>query len=126
MTDPISVLLIIGAAVIGPIEAKFLPVPANNELSKCMKLAGKSDTTDAPRMKSEWEARLRYCRIEVGEKSESLSELCARAMREIGAVAVTFPHEKGKRTEWILFDANAIPPDRLRVHCIPTPSGYRK
>ena len=103
MTDPISVLLIVGAAVIGPIEARTTGLT-----NEC---AGLKDRPPS---------------IVACLKYETLPELCARAMKEIGAIALTFPHEKGTRTEWLLFDVNAIPPDSFRVYCIPAPSGYRK
>lgn len=79
MTDPISILLIIGAAVVGPVDAQC-------------SIAG----------------HVRPCAL------ESISELCERVMREVGA-----EHRPTGVAQWYLLGGREI-------YCIPTPAGYRR
>ena len=115
MTDPISVLLIVGAAVIGPVEAR------NNGLTdECMSMKERPPSITQC---------LRY---------ETLPELCERAMKEIGIVQFYAGSGQFSSQPWIYPDgsrfSSGAPVTRLgdrfisghAVSCIPTPSGYRK
>ena len=94
MTSPISVLLIIGAAVVGPVESQ------------------KSDP------------RVLNCGTVVSScQYESLSQLCERAMREIGAVRLVI---EGDDKGWWLSPRPGEYGASESVRCIPTPTGYRK
>lgn len=106
MTGPLSVLLIIGAATIGPIEAQ-----------RVEQLQGPTTCS--------YTAAGNYLCITPGPiiTYETLPQLCERAMREIGAEKQTY--KAGRDQEelhvvenwWRGFDI---------VRCIPTPTGYRK
>lgn len=130
----LSVLLIIGAAVVGPIEAQpvrgvdhpayracldahpFLgPLFAEQERTRGMSYYGPTEVAQ-------------YGAFPCGNVRESLLELCERAMREIGAqvrmhgIAVQGPNGE-------LLTSAPSPVWRLgvaEVRCIPTPEGYRK
>ena len=104
MTDPISVLLIIGAAVVGPSDAKVLNdrVPPGQHL--CIDQTNNPGLTVLPSV---------TCLPAV---YESLLQLCERAMREIGA----FPTDPRHPYDFSLLNGGMISP----VRCIPTPSGY--
>lgn len=123
MANSIAVLLIIGSAVIGPIEGKqigttFYKDPHAAELLGCA-LPGKSIDDLVP-----------------GEcHRESLPELCERAMREIGIdtkmqsgfVSYGWREQNGK----FLYAFGAWSPskssgDDWPVRCIPVPEGYRR
>ena len=113
MTDTISVLLIIGAAVVGPIEAQpgrvYMEVPNSADHHRCY--PGNDDER---------------CKLSVlqgqpiqHEPDETVAQLCERAMREIGAIKG--PHQSGMSVSQGPYVANG-----LHVSCIPTPTGYRK
>ena len=108
MTSPISVLLIIGAAVVGPVEAQ--PRPAtNDEVARCLtwlpfREQG-AEAVPACRAVVEWSAR------------ESLSQLCERAMRGVGVTQLIGPVGEGGFIGHVAGET---------VRCIPTPAGYRK
>ena len=111
MTDPISVLLIIGAAVIGPIEAQ----PVNQPCGGHYLLPG-APPNPPP------------C------QRETLPELCARAKREIGLVyngpETSFAVGTVNYIGWWIrnppqFLGPEIPVGKSPAICIPTPSGYR-
>ena len=96
MTNPISVLLLIGSAVVGPIEAQLNPLhpEITCTLTNPMKC---SDPI-----------------------SESLPELCERAMREVGAEHVPERHDKYVAIieHWAL--------GQELVRCIRVPTGYKR
>ncbi len=101
----LDVLLIIGSAVVGPIEAQLKGYPDQ----VCADPWVMSTPEPMPRC-----------------KYESLPELCARAMREIGA-------ERDVRGHWWLFrtvgTADPQPNDYnkpMEVRCIPVPTGFKK
>lgn len=97
MTDTLSVLLLIGSAVTGPVEAQLLAGPDLPPI-RCTPTANGTPNCTGPR--------------------ESLDQLCERAMREIGAI---------NNGRWYMppqtRDEQLAP---LFVRCIPTPKGYRK
>ena len=97
MTNPIAVLLIIGSAVVGPIEAssvKECPGPwRTNSMGQQFKNCAAVELITIPR--------------------ETLPELCERAMREIGSLPLN--DGTGRR---------AIGPDLVR--CLPVPEGYKR
>lgn len=109
MTNPLSVLLIIGSAVVGPIESRV-------ERAYCAKRP-----IEAPGYAcGEWWGDLSYQILDYTE--ETLAQLCERAMREAGATmgahySVGFMPDQSQ---------NGLDGRDSRVRCIPTPSGYRK
>ncbi len=112
MTSPLSVLLIIGAAVVGPIEAQPKPDAYQNYVVGCA-----MRNTEFKQAVPCAEVAMAYA------ERESLPELCERAMREVGAERKplvnpewTYPRETVAM--WRI--------DGLPVRCIPTPQGYRR
>ena len=112
-----AVLLLIGAAVIGPIEGKYLPMndAQRDGFNECMR--GALSTTASS---------LQGCES-MNARLESLPELCARAMKESGARQ--WPHDEGtwgrlRPGDWFVGDPmnNRAQP----VRCIPVPEGYRR
>lgn len=126
MTNPISVLLIIGAAVVGPIEQQPLRYPQDAIFSDCYVReyekpgAHKSIGTHNPA----YAAMIAKCKAEAypeGEPArgwETLPQLCERAMREIG---VKHPLIGDLSTGGFIGRAGGE-----TVRCIPTPAGYRR
>ena len=121
--DPVSVLLIIGAAVVGPIDGKRVCTDFGTGTG----IACRSD--------------------------ETVDQLCKRAMWEVGArpgISMTLREVKagrhpitedmisdGPREEWRILGKDVIPSwwqfwrrayieDSVQVFCIPTPAGYRR
>lgn len=107
MTSPLSVLLIIGAAVVGPVHGQLV-VGDRAQCHAC------------------WDNQkgAAGCETECAVfRDETLPELCERAMREVGAERKplvnpewTYPRETVAM--WRI--------DGLPVRCIPTPQGYRR
>ena len=126
MSDPISVLLIIGAAVIGPIDARLL-APKTDLRAECFSIHGRSADGRVHSSNSEksWSVS-DYCYNIYGYKAETLPELCERALKQIGAWQIP-------PSEYPRWDADKnYPPgtwwldQKAQVRCIPTPSGHRK
>ena len=100
MSEPISVLLIVGAAVIGPIDARY-------DFSKCVPLSG-------------------IYRESIGVCRESYAKTCERALKQIGAWQIApseyLQWDADKNyppgTWWL--------DQKAPVRCIPTPAGYRR
>ena len=127
MTDPISVLLIIGAAVVGPIEARqtgWVDNP-NSHRSYCdeWKTApagplphyGERGTKEPF-----YGAYHRDCAKVRGY--ESLPQLCERAMREVGAKTIN--GNEGWWGEILPVKVQEVTPASVR--CIQVPRGYRR
>jgi hypothetical protein len=126
MSGPISVLLIIGAAVVGPVEAQDTtitnPMPPGMFAPAC----GEDGTYILP-------GGLRGARCHV-PVYETLDQLCTRAMREIGATRQYSIMAPGKPGEMLRSDGPMAyaaanldsKDDSIPVRCIPTPTGYRK
>lgn len=101
-----AILLIIGAAVIGPIEA--LPPPnacgfTDREILRANKCA-------------EW-------------KPETIPEICARAMKEIGAFEITdadISAGRGFYPGWRWGPRGKDGPWVMTVDCIPAPTGLKR
>lgn len=89
MSDSISVILLIGAAVVGPIEAQM------------------TQTSYFP---------MRF-------QQETFSQLCERAMREIGAIDWADGAKILPRRPTVSGTSLEGSPE---VFCIPTPKGYAK
>lgn len=100
MTNPISVLLIIGAAVVGPIEAQW-DIP-KNAAPNCVGSEAWKDKEPG--------------RFVICGGLETIPQLCERAMREIGA-------ELFRGTPAAALEQHLA---GMSVRCIPTPQGYRK
>lgn len=126
MTDTLSVLLIVGAAVLGPIEAQ--PTVDVFKLPGGYRATGIEGTSRG----RHYEARVSNCKATNPDKNtaqcmsfvdagrdgilmETLPQLCERAMREIGAINFF----KGRW--WV-----TTPGESVEVRCVPTPAGYRK
>lgn len=112
LLDGGAVLLIIGAAVIGPIQSKVMPVRENTPYTTCGFLYGQMTVDE----------RLDQCKP-LPLKYETIAETCERAMQEIGATK-EWPYPNNPRQPkpptkgaWYLKDT--------RVFCIPAPSGLR-
>jgi len=91
-----AVLLIIGSAVVGPIEVRQVPlfdILSGTEITNCTDVKTKKQCTTA----------------------EPIAETCTRAMKEIGA------KEPGPKspTGWATLDG-------VRIQCIPAPSGLTR
>jgi hypothetical protein len=98
VTDPIAVLLIIGSAVVGPIQGQ--------------------DCWTAPGYQSDERGRLHQgVRVCEGPML-TLAEVCERAMKEIGAHEA-FKALPSRMENWALDDGQ-------RVTCIPAPSGLKR
>ena len=146
MTDPISVLLIIGAAVVGPIEARMTDevtayvyqIPHVHScganctalysdvyvptMAECLE-RHRSDVRVQPDMKSD-----DLC-FPVKNRGETLDQLCERAMREVGVVDFNGSLNAG----WLGTDGwrpvlgrRGLEWPTPHVRCIPTPAGYRR
>ena len=113
MTIP-AVLLLIGAAVIGPIEAQGVdvenPPPPSEWVRDCL-------------ARNPLHTRF-GCEINSpggktpSRRLETTAELCERAMREVGAA-------KDIRNRWWL-QHDPLDVNVYEVRCIPVPAGYRK
>ena len=122
MTNPISVLLIIGAAVVGPIDGK--PAQYGPGDPRCK---------DVMREPTKYPAGAHVAcaggfTAKVVKEAETLPQLCERAMWEIGAIPVmgaTCHGECGDRLfSTVLYWS--LDTGETSVRCIPTPTGYRK
>jgi len=119
MIDPVSVLLIVGAAVIGPIKA--LPprrIETPGTYSYCVREHGGIQEIDPQR-------HIEVCIPLPREPStdwETFPEVCARAMREIGAVWYEAGPTVGDgQYNWFIYRTPLW--QGKRVLCVPTPSG---
>ena len=152
MSDPISVLLIIGAATIGPIDSHWV-----NDESRPSSIESCRKSFERPSLSGQ-RAMLSLCENNpVGffgpfeRRPEILPELCERAMKEIGAEKILRfapfgPHKYGLITPekimreeeknrvpteewWVLMPTGKLTASysesQYQVRCIPTPSGYR-
>jgi len=98
----LAVLLIVGAAVIGPIDAQIHDDPTD-KFTVCPYERGRTE--------------VRRCRSIPGI-AETVAELCARAMKEIGA-------EYNNALGWFL-SPETTSVVATPVRCIPVPEGYRR
>lgn len=116
----LAVLLIIGSAVIGPIEAQFNDTLKPGE--SCVRGPGVNTCPG---------------------RSESLPELCERALKEIGASRISAPLSNDNRgwlwrpTEAPSWPSNPKPGQKMKmveseagtfdlVRCIPVPTVYKR
>lgn len=154
MTNPISVLLIVGSAVIGPIDSKETRSYHAIEPQAFCRYIGPTfgrtidlkgdDYYGVLYLRPVFEGysvhhELSYLPHVAGDHAppepvapclppeyESFPQLCERAMREIGAVPrIEIPSGKISRWELIVSDAESQR-DWPIVRCVPTPTGYRK
>lgn len=119
MTNPIAVLLIIGSAVVGPIEAQRVDrqdVDRTVARDQCYKTHGGSPAVFAPDGQRYDVAT--YCDTIAGTRLESLAELCERAMREIGGVE--WPGDASGNVYVLARSQGTL------IHCIPVPAGYKR
>lgn len=100
MTSPLSVLLIIGAAVVGPIEAQPKPDAYQNYVVGCA-----MRNTEFKQAVPCAEVAMAYA------ERESLPELCERAMREVGA-SKWYRYEKSAKNPSGLITAQLRDEDR--------------
>lgn len=115
MTSPLAVLLIIGSAVVGPIEAQ--PITDQVKMAvydACIKRLGPSgdvaeNNRRSYRCSDEAEKPVHY---------ESLPELCERAMREAGGVP--WPGDAEGKVYVLSGRQGTL------VRCIPVPTGYKR
>lgn len=130
----LAVLLIIGSAVVGPIEAQ--PKPPEGVYAE-------------PRSPTGWSKTVTLSKTQLGTHvgsyaadvppSESLPELCERAMREIGIdtkntsgflsygeARWSADGETHFRYAFGAFAPMKTDKDGWSVRCIPVPTGYRK
>ena len=129
MTSPISVLLIIGAAVVGPVEGQVVFEPGAEQAQQACYNDYTSKTPIAEiqglgpnqRLVSSWRDACPASKFP--RAPESLSQLCARAMREIGAARLVI---EGDDKGWWLSPGPGEYGSSESVRCIPTPAGYRK
>lgn len=119
----LAVLLIIGSAVVGPIEAQRVDregIDRTAVREQCYRTHGSSPAIFAPDGQRYDVAT--YCDTVAGTRLESLPELCERAMKEIGAQTM-----QAKMHQAIPMPAGTgIMPDGARVRCIPVPAGYKR
>ncbi len=120
MTNPLSVLLIIGSAVVGPIEAQpFDTRPGYLDCTKSESAKFGGYVTEQINT---------GCRnlAEARAHTESLPELCERAMKEAGARRYRLigqtPGANFPADDWVMNPG----PDEVKVRCIPTPTGYKR
>lgn len=118
--NTLAILLIIGSAVVGPIEAQRV----TDWDSLIMSSHNQSDLdASCERMNSDRQAA-NACKKMVVMRLETLPELCERAMREIGGVSDT---RNAVPNTALLYTPNG--PHQMTtevVRCIPVPTGYRK
>lgn len=114
MSNSIAVLLIIGSAVVGPIEAQQVQDPTAPYVMRQDFSTGKTESGNL--------------------RLESLPELCERAMREIGIDTTNKSGfmSYGYKTDGakFVYAFGAWSPmktaqDDWQVRCIPVPTGYR-
>lgn len=123
MTDPVSVLLIIGAAVVGPIQA--LPprrIETPGTYSYCVRKHGGIKEIDPQR-------HIDVCVPLPPEPStgwETFAEVCERAMREIGAKEGATDNIWAKDDELTWLPNGKWYVGNQPVLCIPAPTGLRK
>lgn len=120
MTSPLSVLLIIGSAVLGPIEAQTV----TDWDSPIMSERNQTDLDAAcVRMNQDTQAA-EACKKMVVVRTESISELCDRAMREIGAnLFIQGLPDDATAPRWYAMGRQS---NGERVRCIPVPTGYKR
>lgn len=143
MSNTIAVLLIIGSAVIGPLEAQYHELPPDKApaFNECMNNQPRSsygpyrsnDPREAEKaeksMAAQMDAKGNRCMRAVGlEPMESLPELCDRAMREAGGETwlayrtrlniADKTNDPRKDTRWTL--------NGQWLECIPVPTGYKR
>ena len=101
-----AVLLIIGSAVVGPIErAPFVDNPEHRKWAACMEINNKVGTIGS------YTEADKVCFLPHSDL-EPVAEACTRAMQEIGAVS--------SGATWFLPDTS---PGLTSVLCIPAPAG---
>ncbi len=122
MTDTLSVLLIIGSAVLGPVEAQHVPPDG---------------VTRESRSPTGWSRTVTHSQSALGShvgsytaeepRRETLPELCERAMREVGATAppmgTAWRNDENGHPKLISAWAHL---GETEVRCIPTPRGYKR
>ena len=125
-----AVLLIIGSAVVGPIDAQDISF-YNNGFCDDKTCAISTDAANACAQFSEPGIRegsatdWQTCISKEMATYETTAETCARAMKEIGAVATAFRYQGVARKKWVLPYFLSRTPDYTRVRCIPAPSGMK-
>ena len=87
MTDPVSILLIIGAAVIGPIEAR--QVWTHGQVAESARLFNEYIMKNPGPHSDGGDVFRRNFDAQVGIRRETLPELCERAMKDIEAEFVS-------------------------------------
>jgi hypothetical protein len=116
MTNPISVLLIIGSAVVGPIDGKIEWFPPET--------AGVTTICVVP----DHAGKLPKGGIPCVARRETLPQLCERAMREtgLGEGRILIGQERRVTQQTARYDSHTTIDQFAFVRCIPTPEGYRK
>ena len=103
-----AVLLIIGSAVVGPIEVRQVPlfdILSGTEITNCTNIKTKKQCTTA----------------------EPIAETCARAMKEIGVIIFPLPGPGIFSDEnYLMYQTEDNRLVKLPVRCIPAPSGLVK
>lgn len=147
MTSPLSVLLIVGGAAIGPIDAQptvdVFHLPGGYSLSGLNMRAMNGGRLFEKTFPQEYVARVENCKARTDKDTfqcmalvddgadgiplETLPQLCERAMREIGAFQGS--QRKYQGSAWRVIEGWFLPGVanfEVEVRCIPTPTGYRK
>ena len=112
MSDPISVLLIIGAAVVGPIDGYSRGRQLMREPDQCLA---------EERAKHPGPPDLSFLACSDPRPAETIAPLCERVMREVGA-AYQLP---GAATGYMV-GTDGRYASGVEVRCVPVPAGYRR
>ena len=130
MSDPISVLLIIGAAVVGPIDGYSRGRQLMREPDQCLA---------EERAKHPGPPDLSFLACSDPRPAETIDQLCERAMREVGIdtanrVFMSYGTVGEKMLDGSIRFVQAVgawepvrtAQDGWQVRCVPTPGGYRR
>lgn len=126
----VAILLIIGSAVVGPIEAQ--QIATQEQVAESVRLFNESLTT-SPIIGdvTAGDGRRRAFDVKVGIRTESLPELCERAMREIGAQPSSIAQEIDGDLKPIGALGHFMYPykkvtEPYHIRGIPVPTGYKR